>query len=449
MLTELQTWNVPVIMIPGNHDLISRTGHGVSLVPLATTLGSNKCLLITTPSLCLGALFLPYMHEKVRLREVLEMVKSGNYGVGAVFCHTEVEGARLADRIVAKESAGLAPVDFPNTVPVYSGHLHRPHVVGERIRYVGSPYEISAAEAGQEKSLLLIDRLRGWQVVERIPIDVGPRHRVVRVGEGLKAVSEMRRGDRITLQVTGSEDENVKQLIGELRNMGVRVETQMVTKAGGGVIEAADPLAPAEPRISGGALSNIGLFQEYGGIKNLGKKITELGKEILVEVGGKASTLQTSISGKDVVIEWETVTLRGFGSFLESVTYPLRKRGLVLMTGRYCDDEGAVTGRTNGTGKTTLVMAALWALTGRTDARPDGSVEKGVSLEMVHDDAKGCEVTVRLKLRGDRVYSEVCDMMTADEHLQAKLRGNGVTSSGLDVVVKRASARPSVLSKNR
>lgn len=449
MLTELQTWNVPVIMIPGNHDLISRTGHGVSLVPLATTLGSDKCLLITTPAICLGALFLPYLHEKARLREVMEMVKSGNYGVEAVFCHTEVEGARLTDRIVVKESAELAPADFPSTAPVYSGHLHRPHMVGERIRYVGSPYEVSAAEAGQQKSLVVIDRLRGWQVVERIPIDVGPRHRVLRVGEQLKSVGELRRGDRITVQVAGGEDGNVRRLVGELRNMGARVETQMVTEAGSGEVETADPLTPAEPRISGGALSNIGLFQEYGGIKNLGKKIVEMGKEILLEVGGKASTLQTSISGKDVVIEWETVTLRGFGSFLEKVTYPLRKRGLVLMTGRYCDDEGAVTGRTNGTGKTTLVMAALWALTGRTDARPGGSVEKGVSLEMVHDDAKDCEVTVKLTLRGDRVYSEAHDMMTADERLQAKLRGNGVTPSRLDMLVTRTSARPSALSKNR
>lgn len=449
MLTELQTWTVPVIMIPGNHDLISRTGNGVSLVPLATTLGSESCLLITAPSLCLGALFLPYLHEKERLRGVLEMVKSGNYGVEAVFCHTEVEGARLADRFVAKESAGLAPADFPNAVPVYSGHLHRPHLVGDRIRYVGSPYEVSAAEAGQEKSLVVVDRLRGWEVVERIPIDVGPRHRVLKLGENLHDIGEIRRGDRVTVQVIGGDDENVRRFVGALRKRGVRVEIQMLIEGGGSVIGNANPLTPAEPRISGGTLSNIGLFQEYGGIKNLGEKVVKMGKEILLEVGGKASTLQTSISGKDVVIEWEAVTLRGFGSFLESVTYPLRKRGLVLITGRVYDDEGAVTGRTNGTGKTTLVMAALWALTGRTDARPDGSVEKGVSLEMVHDDAKDCEVTIRLTLRGDRVHSEVCDMMTADERLRAKLLENGLSSDGLNVSVTRTSARPSPSSKNR
>lgn len=399
----------------------------------------------------MNALFLPYMHDKGALRDALNQAKSCNGGIQAVFCHAEVAGARLADRVVS--SAGVAPADFPTGIPVYSGHLHRPHMVGERIRYVGSPYQVSAAESGQEKSLCVLDRLKGWEVVEKIPVHIGPRHWVVRPRDHDGArFGEMRKGDRVTFQTRGGQSDKEKELVAGLRKRGVRVEIQKLMSesvresAEGGEV---DPMAPPEPRIAGGTLSNIGLFQEYAGIKNLDSKVTAMGKEILQESGGKASACNMSISGKDVVIEWEAVTLKGFGSFLDKVTYPLRRRGLVLVTGRYCDEDGAVTGRTNGTGKTTLVMAALWALTGKTDARPDGSVEKGVSLEMVHDDAAECEVTANLTLRGNRVWSEARDIMAPSERKTATLENFVVTNDSLRVQVTRKSSRPTPSSKTR
>eukprot|EP00177_Eucheuma_denticulatum_P007546 GFKZ01013744.1.p1 GENE.GFKZ01013744.1~~GFKZ01013744.1.p1 ORF type:complete len:1183 (+),score=178.19 GFKZ01013744.1:549-4097(+) len=391
------------------------------------------------------------MHGKGELRDALNQAKSCSGGIHAVFCHTEVAGARLADRVVS--SAGIAPADFPSGVPVYSGHLHRPHMVGERIRYVGSPYQVSAAESGQQKSLCILDRLKGWEVVEEIPVHIGPRHWVVRPGDhDVAPFWEMRMGDRVTFQIRGGQDEKEKDLVAGLRKRGIRVEIQKLVResvtdsTGGGDV---DPMAPTEPRIAGGTLSNIGLFQEYARIKNLDNEVTTTGKEILQEAGEKASKSNISIFGKEVVIEWESVTLKSFGSFLDRVTYPLRRRGLVLVTGRYCDEDGTITGRTNGTGKTTLVMAALWALTGKTDARPDGSVEKGVSLEMVHDDAIGCEVTASLRLRGGRVWSEARDMMTPTEREMATLGNCFEINDALRVEVTRKSSRPTSSSKTR
>lgn len=58
-------------MIPGNHDLISRTGNGVALVPLATTVSVSNCLLITKPSVCLDGLFLPYIHDTAKLKATI------------------------------------------------------------------------------------------------------------------------------------------------------------------------------------------------------------------------------------------------------------------------------------------------------------------------------------------------------------------------------------------
>lgn len=351
-------------------------------------------------------------------------------------------------------SRSVSPTDFPAKVPVYSGHLHRPHTVSDNIRYVGSPYQVSAAEQGQQKALLVLDRKAGWAVVDTIPIDVGPRHITIPAQE-FDSLPDIRPGDRVTVQTYSQEDGKMKHLVEQLRERGTRVEIQLVADGNNSnarqSIGDADPFAPAEPRISPGALSNIDLFQEYTTIKNLEPKITRAGKELLQEVTGKTSTLHTSISGKDVVIEWESVALRGFGSFLKPISYPLQKRGIVLVTGRDCDEDGAVSGRTNGTGKTTLVMSALWAMTGRTDARPDGSVERGVSLEMIHDDVDECEVTVNVNVRGDRVFSEAREMMSFEERQLAKLvPSNGApVAESLQMAVTRTISRPRTSSKTR
>lgn len=70
-------------------------------------------------------------------------------------------GAFLNEASQAKE--GIEPSVFPQHVPVYTGHYHKPHVVkGTRIEYVGSPYQVSAGECEQAKRFLVLDKQ--WQV---------------------------------------------------------------------------------------------------------------------------------------------------------------------------------------------------------------------------------------------------------------------------------------------
>ena len=54
------------------------------------------------------------------------------------------------------------------------------------------------------------------------------------------------------------------------------------------------------------------------------------------------------------------------------MTYDLRQRGVCVISGRNEDDAGAVS---NGAGKSALAMSALWAITGRSDARIEVSPE--------------------------------------------------------------------------
>lgn len=52
----------------------------------------------------------------------------------------------------------------------------------------------------------------------------------------------------------------------------------------------------------------------------------------------------------------------------DATAYPLHQRSLRVVSGRNCDEAAADS---NGAGKSALVMAPLWALTGRSDARSE------------------------------------------------------------------------------
>ena len=54
----------------------------------------------------------------------------------------------------------------------------------------------------------------------------------------------------------------------------------------------------------------------------------------------------------------------------ERVAYSLQQKGARVVTGRNLDDDGS---QSNASGKSSLVMAPLWALTGRSDARAEVS----------------------------------------------------------------------------
>ena len=52
---------------------------------------------------------------------------------------------------------GLPPELFPDTVPTYTGHYHKPHTVSNTsIRYVGSPYQSETADCFAVSSVVAL-----------------------------------------------------------------------------------------------------------------------------------------------------------------------------------------------------------------------------------------------------------------------------------------------------
>ena len=185
VLAEIRSWgeDTPLLMIPGNHDQAMRGDPSPlmhALTPLASGAGAR---VFSAPTLLGDSLWVPYGVTAAELRVACAAAAAAQPDgapLGAVFCHADVVGGLMNEGVASRH--GLPPDAFPPLpTRVYSGHYHKPHVIaeplakGRYIRYAGTPYQTSMAEAGQQKALLVLDRSRGWAVDEEIALDLGPR----------------------------------------------------------------------------------------------------------------------------------------------------------------------------------------------------------------------------------------------------------------------------------
>jgi DNA repair exonuclease SbcCD nuclease subunit len=214
VLGALSNWTVPFIALPGNHDQTSLDGVTHSLTPLAFACPSTR--IITHPTVLLGAVWLPYRRQypalKNRMYQLLNA--TGDEPVRAIFCHVDLIGADMGGGVLAER--GLTADDFPTHLPVYTGHYHKPHGVtgnvprAHPVRYVGSPYQTSMAEAGEEKQLLVLDA-HTWTVADVIPLAdrmLGKRHfRATSVDMLIREMPNwlLRDGDRVQLRVPDAQ----------------------------------------------------------------------------------------------------------------------------------------------------------------------------------------------------------------------------------------------------
>ncbi|GMH42164.1 hypothetical protein BSKO_10083 [Bryopsis sp. KO-2023] len=373
VLSELRPWNFPMLMLTGNHDQVDLKGYLHALVPLAA--GCPNVHVFDEPTSFMDAVFLSYHSDSVLLAAMME--KLVDQKTKAMFVHADVIGAIMNDTFRAKE--GLHPDTFPPLLPVFSGHYHKPHIVdGTTIEYVGSPYQVSQAEAGQTKHLLILDN--DWRVVERKPLDVGPRHFTLR-DVSSEIPEDVRKGDRLRWYIDASDEDEIKAAEKVLRRKEVTVDVIVKPSSSAPRIEEAETLLPGE------------LFMKYAESIEMTSGAIKKGEQVVKAVGGGDSSLQRTAT----TINFESVEVEGFGPFLETVNYPLDDGGVRVVCGRNEDDSSS---QSNGAGKSMLVSAPLWAITGRIDVRGEMS-GRPTNADIVHDEAKSARVKVTGTANGE------------------------------------------------
>jgi len=490
-----QTWQPPTLMLVGNHDQATLGGLVHALSPIAAA--SPNIHVFDGPAVFQDALWLPYRRDRTELLAAIGAIKcstsNGDNGssnrsntgspssngnsspssspsssssqlkVTAIFGHADITGGFLNEAHQARD--GLPPSLFPPSIPTYMGHYHKPHTVpGTNITYVGSPYQVSRSEAGQVKKLLVLDSSQGWGVVEKIPLDIGPRHFIVdreeeersdrenreegsdREGEGeLSAPPSrdlweelgLRTGDRVRMVLRDEDIKERKKELRKLQSRGIQIEIVAPPPTslqegeegdgeGGGDGTSSKNRNATNARIQfSGDETPSQIFMKYAKLKRLPHGAVNIGVQILEDVYSGRSNSSSS-SGLSTVthntsqqqqhhhqyrsVEFHSVELEGYFSFKDKTTYPLDNRGLTVITGNV---DGPADGgmESNGAGKTALVMAALWAATGCVDARADSATTATASnargrgrvsnADLINEDSKVARVRVKGRVNGE------------------------------------------------
>ncbi|KAG1672698.1 hypothetical protein FOA52_005175 [Chlamydomonas sp. UWO 241] len=436
VLAELAAWTRPLLMLVGNHDQVDLGGHLHALTPLQLAFPA-RIHVFSAPALWGGALWMPYRRDHGTLRGAIAgAAAAARGGVDAVFCHADVQTARFNYLTQAKE--GLPPGDFPPGTRVFTGHYHLPHdVPGSDITYVGSPYQVTASEAGENKRLLVLDASDGWRLCEEVPICVGPRHMraegpgaLQRLaahladtdgagvdggvdGVGGEAGRKLRAGDRVKCVLPADADVaewEVSRAL--LAAAGVRVE--LVQKA-----------ATRVPRMAAAEdMDVLTLLREYATTHGMSEDAHDAASAALSARVGAGGRGGGGAAARHVELCFGRMEVEGFGPFREFQEYDLGGRGLRVVTGENRDDSGADS---NGSGKTSLVAAPLWALTGDMLARTEsGATSGGARLavdSMLNDDCKEARVRLEGTLNGQAFVVERAVKRGATKRLSYSLDG--------------------------
>jgi len=131
-------------VLVGNHDWFNLDCKEHSLEPLKLI---PNVEVIDTPRWTPGGIgFLPYIHDKGQLKELLTKMEQGY--VKVLFGHLELESFDFGNGYICKE--GLGVKDFSKFSRVISGHFHK-YQEKDNVTYLGTPFSHSFGEANQVK----------------------------------------------------------------------------------------------------------------------------------------------------------------------------------------------------------------------------------------------------------------------------------------------------------
>ena len=198
-LTRLAKRKIPVYAISGNHDSAERiafgahimSGSGICMSPVYDGKTAKYCLTDSYGEVWVH--LLPFIRP-VTVRHALEgeegveEIRTYQEAVQAAVAHMEIDKSKrnvlLAHQFVVgamrcdSEEINVGGIDqievyvFSDFDYVALGHIHSPqNVGGQKIRYCGTPLKYSFSEAGQQKSVTIVELWeKGTLDVREIPL---------------------------------------------------------------------------------------------------------------------------------------------------------------------------------------------------------------------------------------------------------------------------------------
>ena len=305
-LTRLSEQKIPAFIISGNHDSAERLAFGSSLmgksgiyfskvydgtvekIPMQDAYGTVWIYLLPflRPSTIRHAL--PERAEEVQsaadaVRIALEQTKIDEKERNVLLAHQFVTGAKRCDA----EELQVGDVDqipaelFALFEYVALGHIHSPQKVGrETVRYCGAPLKYSFSEAGQEKSITVVE-LKEKGSVDLRTIPLKPLHDLRKIrGTYLEVTAKSfyeNRDCEDYLQVTLRDEEDVPDGMAKLRTIYpnlMRLEYDNKRTRSNAEVRAAERVEEK---------SELELFQEFYELQN-NQSMTEVQEQFVEEL---------------------------------------------------------------------------------------------------------------------------------------------------------------------
>ena len=305
-LTRLSEQKIPAFIISGNHDSAERLAFGSSLmgksgiyfskvydgtvekIPMQDAYGTVWIYLLPflRPSTIRHAL--PGRAEEVQsaadaVRIALEQTKIDEKERNVLLAHQFVTGAKRCDA----EELQVGDVDqipaelFALFEYVALGHIHSPQKVGrETVRYCGAPLKYSFSEAGQEKSITVVE-LKEKGSVDLRTIPLKPLHDLRKIrGTYLEVTAKSfyeNRDCEDYLQVTLTDEEDVPDGMAKLRTIYpnlMRLEYDNKRTRSNAEVRAAERVEEK---------SELELFQEFYELQN-NQSMTEVQEQFVEEL---------------------------------------------------------------------------------------------------------------------------------------------------------------------
>ncbi len=305
-LTRLSEQKIPAFIISGNHDSAERLAFGSSLmgksgiyfskvydrtvekIPMQDAYGTVWIYLLPflRPSTIRHAL--PERAEEVQsaadaVRIALEQTKIDEKERNVLLAHQFVTGAKRCDA----EELQVGDVDqipaelFASFEYVALGHIHSPQKVGrETVRYCGAPLKYSFSEAGQEKSITVVE-LKEKGSVDLRTIPLKPLHDLRKIrGTYLEVTAKSfyeNRDCEDYLQVTLTDEEDVPDGMAKLRTIYpnlMRLEYDNKRTRSNTEVRAAERVEEK---------SELELFQEFYELQN-NQSMTEVQERFVEEL---------------------------------------------------------------------------------------------------------------------------------------------------------------------
>lgn len=243
---------LPVYVIVGNHDMLTKTGHDITGVKSLELI--DNLTLVSDPAI-METLFCSKNGKVEYVRKILTVPHMGDCqvenrilkqvcdssDVDIVMLHTDIDRMKYDN---GRDITSGTNVDDVKCRKVYSGHIHKRQET-KKATYVGSPYHLDRKDAGNDKGVYVLDLLSMKE--EFIQNDRSPKFIKCRMSDLLGCtagqVRDFVRNNYVDIYVTKEEDDRINQGMMSSGMGYMAAKTVQIWPLGKGTDEIAGPEA--------------------------------------------------------------------------------------------------------------------------------------------------------------------------------------------------------------